>query len=45
MIEIGPGRVLSGFVRKTCPSVKVFWVEDTDSLNDTLKALREIDKS
>ncbi|NLM80667.1 MAG: ACP S-malonyltransferase [Clostridiales bacterium] len=45
MIEIGPGRVLSGFVRKTCPSVKVFWVEDTHSLNDTLKALREIDKS
>jgi [acyl-carrier-protein] S-malonyltransferase len=45
MIEIGPGRVLSGFVRKTCRSVKVFQVEDVKSLEDTLVALSKMNKA
>jgi len=42
MIEIGPGRVLSGFVRKTCKAVKVLAVEDLESLESALKALKDL---
>ncbi len=38
-IEIGPGKALSGFVKKIDKSVKVLNVEDFDSLNATIKAL------
>jgi len=38
-IEVGPGRVLSGLIKRIEPSVKVFNVEDTKSLNKTLTEL------
>lgn len=40
-IEIGPGRVLSGFVRKTCPSVRVLGVEDAESLEAAVAAINQ----
>lgn len=38
-IEVGPGEVLSGHVRKTNPNVKVYSVNNVESLNNTLKEL------
>lgn len=32
MVEIGPGRALSGFVRKTCPGVKSYAIESAEEL-------------
>lgn len=40
-IEIGPGKVLSGFVKKIDKSVKVYNVEDNSSLKLTLTALKD----
>ena len=39
-IEIGPGKALSGFMKKIDKSMRVFNVEDMASLNNTLKGLR-----
>ncbi|MGL5973469.1 MAG: ACP S-malonyltransferase [Oscillospiraceae bacterium] len=39
IIEIGPGKVLSGFVKKTKSDIKVFSVEDIKTLESTLTAL------
>lgn len=38
-IEIGPGKALSGFVKKVSADVKIFNVEDMASLNKTLEGL------
>jgi malonyl CoA-acyl carrier protein transacylase len=38
-IEIGPGKVLSGFVKKIRKDVRIFNVEDIDSLNKTTSEL------
>ncbi|PYG87057.1 [acyl-carrier-protein] S-malonyltransferase [Ruminiclostridium sufflavum DSM 19573] len=38
-IEIGPGKVLCGFVKKISKEVMAFNVEDMESLNKTLEAL------
>lgn len=38
-IEIGPGKALSGFVKKVDRSLKVYNVEDLASLNKTLEGL------
>lgn len=38
-IEIGPGKTLTGFVRKVDRKLKVFNIEDTKSLNKTVEAL------
>lgn len=38
-IEIGPGKVLSGFVKKINKEARVFNIEDIDSLDCTLKGL------
>ena len=35
-VEIGPGKVLSGFVKKISKEVRTFNIEDLDSLNKTL---------
>ena len=40
IVEIGPGKVLSGFVRKTCPAIRTFAEEtcaDLDALTAALK--------
>ena len=39
IVEIGPGKVLSGFIKKTCPNLKTFSIEDVPSLQATLAAL------
>lgn len=39
-VEVGPGKVLSGFVKKIEKGVKVLNVEDMTSLNKTLEALK-----
>jgi [acyl-carrier-protein] S-malonyltransferase len=38
-IEIGPGKTLSGFIRKTDRSVKTLNIEDLASLENTLNEL------
>ncbi|NLO47400.1 MAG: ACP S-malonyltransferase [Clostridiales bacterium] len=40
VIEIGPGRVLSGFVRKTAPDIVSYSIEDVDSFYKTVKAVK-----
>lgn len=41
-VEIGPGKVLSGFIKKIDRRVKIFNVEDIKSLENTINALGEI---
>jgi [acyl-carrier-protein] S-malonyltransferase len=41
MVEVGPGKVLSGLVRRIDPSVKVHNVEDAESLAKTVAGLQE----
>ena len=38
-IEIGPGKVLSGFLKKIDKNLKICNVEDIQSLNRTLRLL------
>ncbi|HWR90355.1 MAG TPA: ACP S-malonyltransferase [Dissulfurispiraceae bacterium] len=38
-IEVGPGKVLSGLIKRIEPSVRIFNVENVDTLNKTLAAL------
>ena len=40
IIEIGPGRVLSGFVRKTAPEIVSYTIEDVESFYKTVKAVK-----
>jgi [acyl-carrier-protein] S-malonyltransferase len=39
-VEVGPGKVLSGLIRRIVPEVQVLNVEDRASLQATLEALR-----
>ncbi len=38
-IEVGPKKVLSGLIKRIDSNVKVLHVEDTKSLDETLRAL------
>jgi [acyl-carrier-protein] S-malonyltransferase len=40
VIEIGPGRVLSGFVKKTAPEIVSYSIEDVESFYKTVKAVK-----
>ena len=40
-VEVGPGRVLSGLVRRILPESRVYNVEDPPSLEKTLRLLQE----
>ena len=40
IVEIGPGKVLSGFVRKTTPEIKTYAVEDPAGLAAVTAALK-----
>ena len=40
-IEVGPGTVLKGLISKINPSVRVFNVEDVESLNHTIRSVKE----
>ncbi|MGE0200871.1 MAG: ACP S-malonyltransferase [Candidatus Melainabacteria bacterium] len=42
VIEFGPGKVLTGLIKKTHPGVTVFNVSDTESLDATLAGLKEL---
>lgn len=39
-IETGPGKVLSGLVRKTLPGVAIYHVEDAETLRQAVSAIR-----
>lgn len=39
VIEIGPGKALSGFVRKTCRNIKCYNIETVDDMQSVLNAL------
>ena len=39
-VEVGPGKVLSGLIRRIAPEVRVLNVEDRSSLHITMEALR-----
>lgn len=39
-VEVGPGKVLSGLIRRIAPEVRVLNVEDRSSLHATVEALR-----
>ncbi len=41
VIEVGPGRTLAGFVRKTCPEVEVHGIDTADDLADVLDLFGE----
>jgi len=40
-IECGPGKTLSGFVKRTVPGAKIFNVSDIDSLNNVVEELKK----
>ncbi|NLB78852.1 MAG: ACP S-malonyltransferase, partial [Clostridiaceae bacterium] len=40
-IEIGPGKVLSGFIKKIDKTVRILNVDDKTSLDNTIAALKE----
>lgn len=40
VVEIGPGKALSGFIRKTVKGMKIFSIEDSDSFRKTVTALK-----
>jgi [acyl-carrier-protein] S-malonyltransferase len=39
-VEVGPGKVLSGLVKRIAPEIESFQVSDAASLEKTLAALR-----
>jgi [acyl-carrier-protein] S-malonyltransferase len=41
-IEVGPGKVLTGLIKRIEPSAKLFNVDNTASLNKTLEALKAL---
>lgn len=40
-VEIGPGKVLSGFIRKTNKEVKIYNINNLETLENTIKELKE----
>ena len=40
IIEIGPGKALSGFVKKTAPKIKTFAIGDVESLQVVLNEVK-----
>jgi [acyl-carrier-protein] S-malonyltransferase len=40
VVEVGPGKVLSGLVKRIAPEIESFQVSDPASLEKTLAALR-----
>ncbi len=42
VIEIGQGKTLAGFIKKTAPGIKVYNIEDMESYNKTVEELKNI---
>ncbi|MDP1758251.1 MAG: hypothetical protein Q8K77_00460, partial [Thermodesulfovibrionales bacterium] len=42
-IEVGPGKVLSGLIKRIEPEAVIFNVEDMESLEKTVAGLKEIE--
>ncbi len=42
IIEVGPGKTLSGLVKKTCPQIAAYHVENVETLEETVAALQEM---
>lgn len=40
IIEIGPGKTLSGFVKRTSDNIRCYSIEDTESMNRTIDSIR-----
>ena len=40
VVEIGPGKVLSGFLRKTAPSIRSYVVEKPEDLRNVIPILK-----
>ncbi len=40
-IETGPGKVLSGLVHRTLSDVKIYHVEDAETLRKTVSAIKQ----
>ena len=40
-VEVGPGKTLTGLVKKTFPDAEVYTVNDTASLQETVRALAD----
>ena len=38
ILEIGPGKALAGFVKKTSPEITVFSIEDITSMEEAIEA-------
>jgi [acyl-carrier-protein] S-malonyltransferase len=41
LVEVGPGRVLKGLVKRIVPEIEVLNVEDRESLEETVVKLEE----
>ena len=44
-VEVGPGKTLSGFVKRILPAAEIYHVEDKNSLEETLEGLEGADNS
>lgn len=42
IIEVGPGKTLTGLTKKTCPEIEAFNVEDVETLKNTVAQLKEL---
>lgn len=40
IVEIGPGKVLSGFIKKTARTIRLYQIEDVPGFFETVKALK-----
>ena len=42
IIEVGPGKTLSGLTGKTCPEIEALHVENVETLQETIDRLKEL---
>lgn len=40
IVEVGPGKTLTGLTKKTCPEIKALNVENVESLTETIETLK-----
>lgn len=42
IVEVGPGKTLTGLTKKTCPEITALNVENVETLNETIEALKDM---